>query len=369
MSTPPATGIVCAEQPLRRAGVVAEASRRPSRSRRARRRSACPRCAPRAAPAPRGARRRASARLCRSAARSTGVTARQAGICLASPARPRRRSPRPRRAAPPPSPARSPARSRSALTTSSHLPHPSDAAASAAAAPTRAPITRSSTSSSGCQSTPRANRRSGSSIASISSSSTEPAADDQPLADLVDPLVVVRLDVDPLAPPPPAAARMPGSSLTSWSPNVPGAWRWSLVADDVGQVLAERPAAGDVEDLHAAADAEQRHVALDRPPRQRELEAVALGPGAPGLGVRLGAVAGRVHVGAAGEHQRVEQLEHPVGLGLGRGVGRQQHGGAAGALDRGRVGARRQGHGLLPDSPAGALEPRDPIRRPHFSRR
>ena len=142
------------------------------------------------------------------------------------------------------------------------------------------------------------------------------------------------------------------------------------MADCLRHVLVEGAAAGDVEDLHPAADAEQRHVALDRAARQGQLEAVAFGPDAPGLGVRLGPVARRVDIGAAGEDQRVEQVEHPVGLGLGGGVGRQQDRGPTRTLDRGRVGARRQLHRLLPHSPAGALERRaDPDRRarPHQS--
>ena len=83
-----------------------------------------------------------------------------------------------------------------------------------------------------------------------------------------------------------------------------------------------------------AADPEHRHVALQRPPRQRELEAVALGPGAPRLGVRLGAVAGGVDVGAAGEQQRVDPVEQEVGV-VDRGlVGRQHDRQPAGPLHR-----------------------------------
>ena len=151
------------------------------------------------------------------------------------------------------------------------------------------------------------------------------AGDHQALAELVDPLVMVRLDPDPLAPRRPARRAMPGASAHLVVAEGPRRCaRWLVVADELRQVLVERAAAGDVEHLHPAADAEQRHVALERAPRQRELEAVALGPGALRLGVRLGAVAGRVDVGAAGEDQPVEQVEQPVGIGLGGVVGRQQ---------------------------------------------
>ena len=52
-----------------------------------------------------------------------------------------------------------------------------------------------------------------------------------------------------------------------------------LVAEAVGQVLTERAAAGDVDQLHPAADPEQRQVALDRRAHERDLEGVALGHG------------------------------------------------------------------------------------------
>jgi hypothetical protein len=48
-----------------------------------------------------------------------------------------------------------------------------------------------------------------------------------------------------------------------------------LVPDDVGQVLDEVAAAGDVQHLAPAADCEHRHVALERALEQRELGVVA----------------------------------------------------------------------------------------------
>ena len=77
----------------------------------------------------------------------------------------------------------------------------------------------------------------------------------------------------------------------------------------VAEVLDQRAAAGDVEDLHAAADAEHGHVALERAAAKRDLEAVALGLVADRHRVRLGAVARRVEVGSAREDQRVEDVE------------------------------------------------------------
>ena len=61
---------------------------------------------------------------------------------------------------------------------------------------------------------------------------------------------------------------------------------------------------------------------------------VALGPGPLRLRVRLGAVAGRVDVGAAGEHQRVDPVEQQVGVVDRRLVGRQHERQPAGALHR-----------------------------------
>ncbi len=50
-----------------------------------------------------------------------------------------------------------------------------------------------------------------------------------------------------------------------------------VVVEAVGQVLVERAAVGDVDDLHAAADAQAGQVALARPADERELEGVAVG--------------------------------------------------------------------------------------------
>ena len=50
-----------------------------------------------------------------------------------------------------------------------------------------------------------------------------------------------------------------------------------VVLEPVGQVLVERAAVGDVDDLHAAADAEAGQVALGRGAHERQLERVAVG--------------------------------------------------------------------------------------------
>ena len=59
-----------------------------------------------------------------------------------------------------------------------------------------------------------------------------------------------------------------------------------VVAEVLGQMLEQRAAAGDVDQLHAAADPEHRQVALDRRARERDLEGVALGHRVQRLDVR-----------------------------------------------------------------------------------
>ena len=87
-----------------------------------------------------------------------------------------------------------------------------------------------------------------------------------------------------------------------------------VVAVALGQVLEQRAARGDVHELHPAADAQQREVALEGAARERDLEVVALGHRAAGLGVGLLPVGGRVDVGAAGQDEPVEQVEDRVGI-------------------------------------------------------
>ena len=98
-----------------------------------------------------------------------------------------------------------------------------------------------------------------------------------------------------------------------------------VMADAVGHVLHERPAAGDVDQLHPPADAQHRQVALDRGARKRDLERVALGHRVDRLGVRLLAVAGGVDVSATGEDQTVDKLERRLGILDQPRVGREHH--------------------------------------------
>ena len=239
-------------------------------------------------------------------------------------------------------------------------PHGAAAEADArrpAASSTSAAMRRDVGSASGCHCTPSANRRSGSSIASGSSSSVLQPVSTKPSPSRRDPLVVVRLRrvVD-------LPGRARGERALGEPDVVVGAVERArdaavvLVADLVGEVLPERAAAGDVHDLHAAADAEQRDVALERAPGQCELERVPLGPHAAGHRVGLGAVGGRVDVGAAGQDQAVQDVEHLVGLGLGLGVGRQHERDPARGLDGVDVVAIEEVRLRVPVAPAGALD-------------
>ena len=78
------------------------------------------------------------------------------------------------------------------------------------------------------------------------------------------------------------------------------------------QMLDQRSAAGDVQNLHAAADSKEREVALDRALRQGDLELVALADTMLSLRGALRPIENGVDVGAASEQQRVEKVEHEI---------------------------------------------------------
>ena len=113
-----------------------------------------------------------------------------------------------------------------------------------------------------------------------------------------------------------------------------------VVAEHVGQVLVQRAAVGDVEQLHAAADAEHGDVVLAGGARERQLEGVAAGLLVGGRRVRLLPVAVRRDVAAAAaEDHAVERREQVVRV---RGVRRRRRrAGARGRRRAGRHGRRR----------------------------
>ena len=102
---------------------------------------------------------------------------------------------------------------------------------------------------------------------------------------------------------------VPGTTMTSWPGSVRGfgCSCASAVGTRVRDVLDQRAAEHDVEQLLPAADAEHRHVALDGTLGDRPLE-----PGAPLLGLDRrvplgGAVEGGIDVeGAAGDDEAVD---------------------------------------------------------------
>ena len=77
----------------------------------------------------------------------------------------------------------------------------------------------------------------------------------------------------------------------------------------VGDVLVQRAAAGDVQDLYPTTDRERRHRTDRRRLRQRALETVVGRVDAVDARVGLLAVAGGIDVGATREHERVDAGE------------------------------------------------------------
>jgi hypothetical protein len=108
-----------------------------------------------------------------------------------------------------------------------------------------------------------------------------------------------------------AARRLPGATLTPWVARVrlAGLAVRDRVADDVGDVLVQGAAAGDVEDLAATADREDRHVALERGADESELEGVERRLGGAELWVRRGAVRVGMEVRAARQADAVDAVE------------------------------------------------------------
>ena len=130
----------------------------------------------------------------------------------------------------------------------------------------------------------------------------------------------------------------------------------AAVAEDVGQMLMQGSAEGDVDHLRAAADAEHRYPAVQGSSQQSELPLVAFVGGLLGRRVRLLAVGGRVDVLAAGEDQTVEPTDHLLGDRTVDGLWRQQHGDAAGPGDALEVDGGQEAGGNVPH-PAARLLP------------
>ena len=87
---------------------------------------------------------------------------------------------------------------------------------------------------------------------------------------------------------------------------------WARSVVDRGRdVLHQRAACGDVQDLRAAADREHRQVRFDRAARQVDLELVAAGSASSIDSVALLAVEHRIDVAAAGQQHAVDLADQP----------------------------------------------------------
>ena len=191
------------------------------------------------------------------------------------------------------------------------------------------------------------------------------AGDRQPVADRRDALVVVGLGRVALLAGGPRGERARGEDDVVVVA-VEGAEVAAvlLVADLVGEVLVQRAAERDVEQLHPAADAEHRHVALDRAAGQRELDLVALGDGAARRGWGSAPYIDGSMSAAAGEDRTRRAGRAPRRVLDQRRVRRDHQRQPAGALDLLDVLEREQRGAPVPGAPLGALERgADPDRR------
>ncbi len=146
--------------------------------------------------------------------------------------------------------------------------------------------------------------------------------------------------------------------------------------EDVGQLLDQLAAQGDVEQLHAAADGQERQVPGQGQVHQIKLQVVAPPIGAAISGIGALTVADGVDIPPTDQDQSVEQGHHllelrgPAGSTPGpvrflrpRRVrfrrlpsgGRQQQRASAGGLDHVEIGAGHEGGIALPGPPRGGL--------------
>ena len=137
-----------------------------------------------------------------------------------------------------------------------------------------------------------------------------PSGGDEAVAEPADSLVVMRANHEPLG------SRGSRCHRARLEPDgvVGELTRGVHVHLGVGEVLLERAAKGDIEDLKPAADRQQRHVPVNRRASNRDLEGVAPLMDAGGVRTGLGAVERRIEVGPAGEHDGVDQVEHRAGV-------------------------------------------------------
>ena len=228
------------------------------------------------------------------------------------------------------------------------------------ASSTSASNSRLSSPSSGCQRTPTAKRRAGSSTTSTVPSCATPAAT-RPVPTVLDALVVGRLHAR--ARPEHAGGDAPGIELDVVLGEGAELLAMPLVADQLRQMLVQTAAAEDVQHLHPAADPEHRHVAGERCLEQRELGRVALR-----LGDRLLVDAPAPYrsgsMSAPPERMRPSMASSVSSTASAAGGMIRRP--AAGALDRLHVRERDERGRKHPGTPAGLLGVRrDSDERPH----
>ena len=150
-----------------------------------------------------------------------------------------------------------------------------------------------------------------------------PRADHQTGANFVDGLMVVARRVSGL----PHQRGQPGARHRAHRQpgEHPVARTMSVVAKHVRQVLVQRAAERDIEDLRAPTDAQHRQPPGQRALQQRELPTIAGSAGLVGRRMRLLAVGDGVQVVAAGNHQGVQAVQNGMDdVGVHR-LRRQQH--------------------------------------------
>jgi len=125
-----------------------------------------------------------------------------------------------------------------------------------------------------------------------------------------------------------------------------------VVPHELGHVLVEGAAAGDVEHLRAPADAKQRNALADAGLGDGQFPGVPVTRGDFGLRVLGGAVDGGIDVATSGNHKAVKDGHGRFGLRLV--AARREQNRTAPAVPDGRdVGERQQGTLLRPATPVG----------------
>lgn len=147
---------------------------------------------------------------------------------------------------------------------------------------------------------------------------------DEPVAEAVDPLVVVAVHLE-LARPDQAGQARALVDRDLVHREHPASDAETLGAERLGQVLVQRAAAGDVHELKPAADREHGHPPLLGAAEEGELPRVAVGTWRIGERMPLRSVQLRLHIEATREDEPVEALEHGVGGGIRVRLRRQQH--------------------------------------------